>query len=123
MNATQTVPTNPDEHNGWTNRETWAVALHIDNDQGFHLQQREMCKEAISAPNKSAHLSDKQAAAVALERSLQEWVEEMSDSVYFPDGADFPANQAIAGMFHDIGSLWRVNWREIAENFLSAFDE
>jgi hypothetical protein len=29
-----TTRDNPDEYNGWTNYETWAVKLWIDNDQG-----------------------------------------------------------------------------------------
>lgn len=28
-------------YNGWTNYETWAVALHLDNDQGTYEHIRE----------------------------------------------------------------------------------
>jgi len=34
-----------EEYNGWTNRETWATALHIDNDQSL----QEEASEKISA--------------------------------------------------------------------------
>jgi hypothetical protein len=31
-----------EEYNGWTNRETWGLALHIDNDQGLQEQASEL---------------------------------------------------------------------------------
>lgn len=110
-----------DEYNGWTNRETWATALHIDNDEGLHSYRNEMCEEAATE-EPTEYQTKRQAEVYCLETTLQAWVEELSESVYSPDTADFPANQALAGMFSDIGSLWRVNWREIAENWLSDFE-
>ena len=40
------VPTNPDEYEGWTNRETWAVSLHISNDPGTYLYASDLCETA-----------------------------------------------------------------------------
>ncbi len=113
-----------DKYNGWTNRETWAVALHIDNDEGFHDYRNELCQKFVTASKKpsagrAACLTDEQAAGMWLSNGLREWVEEMSHDVYFPDGE--PANRELCGMFHDIGSLWRVNWDEIATNWLQDF--
>ena len=31
-----------EEYNGWTNRETWATALHINNDQGLYEAVQEI---------------------------------------------------------------------------------
>lgn len=33
-------------YNGWNNRETWAVALWIDSDQGTYNTRRDWCDEA-----------------------------------------------------------------------------
>lgn len=32
-------------YNGWTNYETWSVALHLDNDEGSQDYWREMAEE------------------------------------------------------------------------------
>jgi hypothetical protein len=32
-------------YEGWTNRETWAVALHINNDQGWQESVHEALRE------------------------------------------------------------------------------
>jgi len=111
-------------YNGWTNRETWAVALHIDNDEGLHDQRNNLCHDAIvNADNRPDYFTEEQASRYSLGKSLQEWVEEMSHDVYFPEPTNPPANQALLGMFHDIGSLWRVNWDEIATNWLEDFED
>ncbi len=109
-------------YNGWSNRETWATALHIDNDEGLHEYRNELCDTAWKAVATSYATVD-QSRCYALAESLHDWVEEMSHDVYFPDSDHEPANRALCGMFHDIGSLWRVNWREIAENWLSDYEE
>ena len=106
-------------YNGWTNRETWATALHIDNDEGLYNYRRELCEAARGDAIATEHLSAEQVASIRLERSLQDWVESMSEAFY----CETAENVGLAGMFNDIGSLWRVNWREIADNWLSEWED
>ena len=112
--------TDTEEYNGWTNRETWATALHIDNDEGLYNYRLELRRDAIvNAHAEPPHMTKEQAARYTLTDSLKQWIEGLAGTVYFPDDGGHEPNQALLGMFHDIGSLWRVNWDEIATNFLS----
>jgi len=53
-----------------------------------------------------------------LEESLENWITE--DLLTLENIAD---NQGLWLMLTDIGSLYRVNWREIAENYLLEANE
>jgi len=81
-------------YNGWTNYETWNVALWLDNDEGTYNYVREMAGE-------SANEYD-------LAVQLQAFVEEM-------------APELDASMFADLlgAALSNVEWSEIARNILS----
>ena len=104
------------EYNGWTNRETWATALHINNDQSL----QEMAEDyAMTAHNE--HRADNEGeggascdAVNCLADTLEAWITE--DLLTLENIA---GNQGLFSMLSDIGSLYRVNWREIAESFLS----
>ncbi len=92
---------NSEEYNGWSNRETWAAALHIDNDEGSYTYAREIAKEY---PNKYQFAD-----------ALRRWVEDMIEAVYHePSEACEWARLAAK----DIGSLDRVDWQEIADGIL-----
>ena len=96
-------------YNGWTNRETWATALRINNDEAL----LELAQDyTITALNE--HSSAEDCSAVqCLAESLEYWLTE-----------DLLTRENIAGneglwlMLSDIGSLYRVNWRELAEAFI-----
>jgi hypothetical protein len=90
-----------EEYNGWTNRETWATALHLNNDQGLYETVRDW---AVSNWEE-----DESEAVTVLSESIEDFVTELVESDW--DGVKF--------MRSDIGSLYRVNWREIAESFIS----
>ena len=79
-------------YNGWTNYETWNVALWIDNDPGTYQEAREMARRAPSEGR--------------LAKDLQGWVEEMA-----PDLG--------ASMFADLlsAALSEVDWYEIAAHY------
>jgi hypothetical protein len=47
------------------------------------------------------------------EDSLSEWVEEILSFTYWEENGAMP--HGIQLMKDDVGSLWRVNWREIVE--------
>lgn len=89
-----------EKYNGWTNRETWAMALHIDNDEGFQ--------------NEVYELAENHTELYEFEKALQDFVEEIVDTFFsHPD----LQNHGTGLMIQDIGSMWRVNWREIAEHY------
>ena len=72
-----------EEHNGWTNRETWAAHLWITNEESLYT----------SALHANTGLL------------LKEYMEELLSLRQ--------ESETLQIMFDDIGSLWRVNWKEI----------
>lgn len=47
-------------YNGWTNRETWAVALHVNNDQGWQESVHESVRDVLAEqdPQDAAHAAE-----------------------------------------------------------------
>src|SRR3990170_4163504 len=96
-------------YNGWTNYETWAVALWIDNDEGTHNERRDMAQQAVDNSPEDTNVpsiwTKEQAARYRLADSLKEWVNEL-----MPDlGASLASDLLSA-------ALSEVDWNEIAEN-------
>lgn len=87
-----------EEYNGWSNRETWATALHIDND----TQLLGAVLEFSDQPN--------------LAGRLENYVNEILDYDAFYI-RDVKVSRDAWMMMNDIGSLYRVNWRELAEHY------
>ena len=86
------------KYNGWSNRETWATALHIDND----AQLLGAVLEFSDQPN--------------LDDRLEQFVDQILDvDAFYTNGVMVSRSAWI--MLHDIGSLYRVNWRELAEHY------
>lgn len=88
-----------EEYNGWSNRETWATALHINNDEGLLSPILEVAQ-------------------------LHESVGELADEIEaFIDEVltfeNISTNRQAFMMLQDIGSLYRVNWYEIAGTFMN----
>ena len=99
-----------DEYNGWTNRETWAVMLHLDNDQGLYDEYHERFKNCCDRNKQSP-----KTLIWAFSDELREWVTEFLHISYWQEmGVDMP--ELVINMQDDIGSLWRVNWDEIARS-------
>ncbi len=86
------------DYNGWTNYETWNVALWIDNEPGSYEERCDMAKGA--------------SGVCELSKELQSWVEGMA-----PDLG--------ASLFADLlnAALSEVNWYEIAENWYAEAHE
>ena len=83
-------------YNGWVNRETWCMSLWLESDQGTY----DRLNENISA------LSEPETYEVA--NLIKDFFEEMED---------------LAPDFHrqirdDVGSLYRVDWDEIAGHWV-----
>ena len=112
-NNGQTVPmtqdtetiTNPDEYNGWVNRETWAAALHLSNDEGLYQQ----CLELVAGKLRWS-------AGDAIEAFVMEQVE----MILFPYEHDVPPTDLWRMFISDVGSMWRVDWQAVAASFMEA---
>lgn len=109
-----------DTYNGWANRETWAAALHLDNDQGTYEMAREWAAEweqnGYDKGERVAYLADR----------LQDFFADERDAVLFPARPGHWDQVPSAtewqrytewgrSMLADVGSLHRVEWEEIAE--------
>jgi hypothetical protein len=94
-------------YNGWTNYETWNLALWLGNDQGSDEYWREQTLEAWNqtseSDTKESRMDD---VAYALADQLQRETE---------DGAP-----EVNGFYADVlsASIRSVNFREIAEHWL-----
>ncbi len=91
-----------EEYQGWANRETWAVKLWWGNNEGDQKYFSEQADEFRKAGKPVYEFAD----------FLKEQAEEIEENVY-----DGEANEVAKSMMKDVGSLWRVDWNEIAQSY------
>jgi hypothetical protein len=92
-----------EEFNGWTNRETWAMNLWLENDEGIYNEMNGLVREEVKGHDEGEAINP-----YYLGERLQEWVEALFDY------ENVIHNRDLFLMLTDVGSLYRVNWREIA---------
>jgi hypothetical protein len=95
MSATKT-------YNGWTNYETWAVKLWMDNEQGSHEAGRELAREAWRYARADRVCTRRERAQIDLAGHLKDEYEE--------------AMPEVGGVWGDLlrAAFSEVNWHEIA---------
>jgi type IV secretory pathway TrbF-like protein len=93
--------------NGYSNRETWALALWLDNDHGL----RNMVVEKIT----SLVVEDRSRDDVTT--MTGDYVRGLYDDLW--EAASQPgAYVDVLNMLQDVGSGWRINWHELAKGYL-----
>lgn len=108
----ETVKEKDTTYNGWTNYETWAVALWIDNEEWSYRESRRIVKHAAD------HAIHADTPAFAVANALEAWQREMADTVLDEPGMASSVWADLLG-----AALSKVSWYEIAENYLSELDE
>lgn len=93
-------------YNGWTNYETWAVNLWLDNDEGSQSYWAEQATEALKRVR-----GDRDDIARGFADSIKEQHEEV-----LPELTGFAADLLNAAMSE-------VNWHEIATTLLDSAEE
>ena len=104
-----------EECNGWTNRETWATALHLSNDHGLYLWCTDVAEQAVKEAAEWCDARDWPAD----ERNYARWIgEAIRDEVLeaFNDTEFDP--EFVAMMLRDIGSQWRIDWDAVGRSFM-----
>ncbi|QEG36163.1 DUF7249 family protein [Bythopirellula goksoeyrii] len=103
---------NEEKYEGWENRETWLVNLHLENEASSYRYWREQAEQSRSSAAKTDQVHAKiwteaQAALFTLADQMREQVTE-AIAVESPS----LVGDLIAT------ALSRVEWREIAEHWL-----
>lgn len=104
-----------DTYNGWKNRETWAAALHLGNDRGLYEMVREWAADLrADAPDREEdNWTEAQFVTFKLADRIKDFFEELAI------GEEFGApSEDVRSMLYDVGSLWRVEWEDVAESFV-----
>ena len=94
---------NHETYNGWSNRETWALMLHINNDEGLYGQARQWVQDAEDGT--AAEFVEAQVEALL---NPDEYRDEFGEAQ--PEG--------LARMAYEVGSVWRVNWAEVVASLM-----
>lgn len=111
-------------YNGWTNRETWAVNLHLTNDESLYLEVSRTMREAYESweePDflRSFYAADldreHEARMYAATEALEAFVRGMLESQYAEPGESSLAALLLQDLLG--GALVRVDWPEIAKGF------
>jgi len=116
-------------YNGWTNRETWAMALWISNEQSWSEDIDSIASEVIKpyfeAPewlNEDSRYTwtfqdfgvyQSGMANRVMANRIEEYMQEMFDIE-----SELMTPENIIKLLNDIGSLYRVNYDEIASHYI-----
>lgn len=96
-------------YNGWTNYETWAVALWMDNDQGSYLYWRERAEGCFDDTDEDDGLDVRRPAAISA----------LSDVIRDEHEDASPLGEQ-ANVYSDLltTALGEVDWYEIAAHLI-----
>jgi len=115
----QTETKQPDTtYNGWTNYETWAAKLWMDNEQSSQEYWTERVREIKAHPTyHNEYMTPERRLVHEVKQALEDTHEEgMADLL--------DAGKLSASLYADLlnAALGRVNWYEIAEHLIEETD-
>lgn len=115
-----------DTYNGWTNRATWALNLHIENTEGWYRDFLVQADHCITEAELSEHEDPTDARAEAIDSfamELEQWVDELYELI---EEAATTAGEVVGReawlLLMDVGtdtSKWAINYTEIAEAWIT----
>jgi hypothetical protein len=116
-------PANPDEYNGWANRETWAANLWLTNSPELYEATLDAVRsaraEGIAAAAEYGFGVGRHTGAGTFDTIMGGGgLEDIAELL-----RDDPRNGTPEMMLRDIGSAWRIDWRELFAGLLEHLDD
>ena len=109
-------------YNGWTNYETWAIALHLNNDEGTYNMVRERAEDLKDG---AEHIDAVQDGIWTVEQAvvftLADWLKDTAETLcgIGDESEDFGIPEpTLLAMDMIRAALSEVDWSEIATNVL-----
>ena len=95
------------DYNGWSNRETWATNLWITNEYSLAKDFEIFWSELHQEDDEMLETTP------AMVRQFADYIEETIEELLSFENM----TRSTYSMLTDIGSLYRVNWYEIAKTY------
>ena len=105
-------------YNGWTNRETWAWNLLVSNDE--YLQEHFV--EVLVAERKARREKFYVETEATMKHVVGGWLKDAFDELIY-DFQDNNQHESELVLRREIGSLWRIDWAELGEHYVTMMDE
>lgn len=102
-------------YNGWSNRETWAAALWLQNDEGLYCAAVDIATSCATRAHRQLW------TRAQLNKAVADGLKEMINGLTFQADDEVRSMRVALSLATDIGSLGRVEWLSIAEGFLDGF--
>jgi hypothetical protein len=97
-----------ESYEGWANKETWALNLVLSNDESLYEMTKERVRDALEGCTPGNY---------HLPRIAGEAVEQLFDELTdLAEGLLSPVQ--IIELLREVGSVWRIDWREIGAAWL-----
>ena len=106
-----------DEYNGWVNRETWCAGLWIGNEEAWYRLVVDTAHEVVSGALRPKYIPTENKRAWYV-HELAEWLENYFGPQEVFDWDNVRFNENLYSVLMDIGSLYRVDWHEIAAHYI-----
>lgn len=100
-------------YNGWTNYETWSVALIMDNDERLYNLRQEQAAELYEQAEPEYEWQSKTDKA---SYELAAWLKDFVADEYLPDLDKLPLGMLYSQLLG--GAISSVNWDEIARHWI-----
>ena len=105
-------------YNGWTNYETWAVMLHLDNDEGTYTMVRDSVAEIVASRNEAGGRGEQPFYASYVADWLKDYAETLCGVGSESEDYGIPEPTLLAtDMIR--AALSEVDWNEMASHVLS----
>lgn len=113
--STMTEQNNSETYNGYANRETWAFNLHWQNDQGMYGTTLDFAARYVS----DCTTDRREVTDAEIGGAVVDYWRDVFDGY---DMDDTPMPRELRMFQREVGSWWRIDYREVGEAVRESLD-